>query len=328
MIPNQWYPVLEAKKVKRRPVGIKRFGEALVLWRDERGQVVCMRDRCPHRRVALSRGRVVDGQLECPYHGFRYEAGGACTLMPCEGRDAPIPKTMRAETWLAREAHDLVWVFLGEAREGEALPDIPWFDEVGDDWRGASSWSIDWPLNYVRTLETNFDLHHFPFAHRSISFGTGARLDPYLVEVEGTHIKTWGRLRREEQSPDDGVAFRVELKAPSVTLLAMGDKLRGVVADCPIDEHNTWRYAKYRQDWLRLPLVGNLVAWLFLWAEFAYVQKQDLRMVETFDPKLPDLVHDHLVRADLGTAAYLKLRQRLLREAGVERQLPVVREAS
>ena len=62
MIPNQWYPLLEARKLRRKPVGVTRMGEAFVLWRDGAGRAVCMRDRCPHRGVALSRGKVADGQ--------------------------------------------------------------------------------------------------------------------------------------------------------------------------------------------------------------------------------------------------------------------------
>ena len=64
MIPNQWYPIHPSKELSRKPVGIQRMGERLVLWRDDSGRAICMEDRCPHRSVALSRGKVVaDGSI-------------------------------------------------------------------------------------------------------------------------------------------------------------------------------------------------------------------------------------------------------------------------
>jgi phenylpropionate dioxygenase-like ring-hydroxylating dioxygenase large terminal subunit len=58
MISNQWYAILESNEVKPgHPVAVKRMGERLVLRRNTRGEVACMRDLCPHRRVALRRVR-------------------------------------------------------------------------------------------------------------------------------------------------------------------------------------------------------------------------------------------------------------------------------
>ena len=115
MIPNQWYPILESARVRRRPVAVQRMGERLVLWRDSDGRAVCMRDRCPHRGVQLSRGRVRDGTLECGYHGFRFDAAGQCTAMPCEGPDAKIPAGMQVRRHEICEEHGLVWMYHGAA---------------------------------------------------------------------------------------------------------------------------------------------------------------------------------------------------------------------
>ncbi|MCZ6782172.1 MAG: aromatic ring-hydroxylating dioxygenase subunit alpha [Proteobacteria bacterium] len=314
MIPNQWYPILESKKLRRRPVALTRMGESLALWRDGDGRAVVMRDRCPHRGVALSGGRVRDGQIECPYHGFRYRRDGECSFMPCEGRDAKIPAGMRAHVYQTREAHGLVWLFWSEAFEG-ALPEIPWFEAAADERRGGGGSAVHWPQNYVRTLETNFDIHHLPFVHKALVLGAGARIDPYQVEVEGNHIRTWGTLRREDR--ETGIDFRVEFKAPSITLLELSPRLLFVVADCPIDEQNTWRYARYYQDYVTVPGLHGLLSWFALQLDWKLFQvRQDLRVVGTQEPRLPDQERDRLVRADGGTAAYLKLRRKLLAEAG------------
>ncbi len=44
MIPDHWYPVFESKRLRGRPVALRRMGLDLVLWRDGRGQATCMLD--------------------------------------------------------------------------------------------------------------------------------------------------------------------------------------------------------------------------------------------------------------------------------------------
>jgi nitrite reductase/ring-hydroxylating ferredoxin subunit len=91
-IPNQWYPIFDSSKLKqRKPVGIMRLGERLVLWRDGTGTAVCMADRCPHRAAQLSLGWVRDDCLVCPFHGLRFDSFGRCVLIPANGEDQPVP---------------------------------------------------------------------------------------------------------------------------------------------------------------------------------------------------------------------------------------------
>ena len=95
MIPNQWYVLMESKQVKDKPVGVTRMGNKMVFWRDGEGKVSCLRDRCPHRGVELSKGMVLDGHLQCPFHGFEYDASGRCVLIPANGRNAPVPRASK-----------------------------------------------------------------------------------------------------------------------------------------------------------------------------------------------------------------------------------------
>ena len=83
MIPNQWYVILESKEVKPgKPIGLTRFGEKLVAWRDSHGRLSVMRDRCPHRGVALSVGDIRGDCLECPFHGFQFDTTGTLHVDP------------------------------------------------------------------------------------------------------------------------------------------------------------------------------------------------------------------------------------------------------
>lgn len=109
MIPNQWYVVLDSTQVKTKPVGVTRMGEKLAFWRDVSGKVACARDRCVHRGVALSKGKVLpNGMLQCPFHGFEYDASGKVTKIPANGKNTPVPERFKVNSYLTHEAHGFI----------------------------------------------------------------------------------------------------------------------------------------------------------------------------------------------------------------------------
>ena len=322
MIPNYWYAILESKMVRQRPVGIRRMGQNLVLWRDANGKIICMSDRCPHRGAALSLGRIQSHPergscVECPYHGFQYDAEGHCALMPCNGKDARIPPGFEVKTFPARDAQGFIWIWWGEARS--ALPQLPRFKELPDNLAHTAVASQVWDVHYARIMESNFDVHHFPFVHRSINLGVGTLLDPYHVEVEGDLIRTWGQLRRDdgksaEESP--GWFFKVSVLFPQLTLLELTPKVRLLVVITPVDEERSWVAIRYHQDYVHLPLLGWLTSWLILMVEFKVLQEpQDLPMLRSLQPKHTGLSVNKLVAADAGSAHYLKRYEQLMPQA-------------
>ena len=46
------------------------LGEPVVLFRKEDGTPVALEDRCVHRHLPLSMGRLVGDHLQCHYHGL------------------------------------------------------------------------------------------------------------------------------------------------------------------------------------------------------------------------------------------------------------------
>nr|WP_307776779.1 Rieske (2Fe-2S) protein [Ottowia beijingensis] len=111
-----WHPVALAHAVGAQPVAAVLLGEELVLWRDGEGAAHAWADQCPHRGARFSLGRVTDGQLECPYHGWRFQAGGQCTHIPAVPGFTPGARHC-ARTFDTREAHGMLWVRLA-APEG------------------------------------------------------------------------------------------------------------------------------------------------------------------------------------------------------------------
>ena len=71
-LAGQWHVVCVSTDVGAdKPKAVRLLGEELVLWRDDQGKVNAWKDYCGHRGAKLSLGCVKQGQIECPYHGWR-----------------------------------------------------------------------------------------------------------------------------------------------------------------------------------------------------------------------------------------------------------------
>jgi phenylpropionate dioxygenase-like ring-hydroxylating dioxygenase large terminal subunit len=227
MIERQlWHPVAQADEVLQTPLAVRLLGDKLVLWRDDAGTVHAWADRCPHRGAQLSLGRVVaceDGSaaLECPYHGWRFEAGGRCVQVPALPAFVP-PATHRAATFAAREAHGLVWVRL----EGEGEAALPAFAAEDDaHLRKLNCGPYEVETSAPRLVENFLDMAHFGFVHEGwLGAREMAAIDDYRVEAtpEGlvaTGCKAWQPQSTINSTEPAQVEYTYEVTAPYAAVL-------------------------------------------------------------------------------------------------------------
>src|SRR4051794_31815501 len=73
---DHWHPVLPSNQLGTEPLGIKLAGTELALFRTRQGKLGAVVDCCPHRRMRLSRGKVLGERLQCPYHGWTFDCRG------------------------------------------------------------------------------------------------------------------------------------------------------------------------------------------------------------------------------------------------------------
>ena len=151
---NYWYPLSLSENVKQgSPAGLKCLGENLVVWRDADGRPGVLVDRCPHRAAKLSAGRVLDGQLQCAFHGLRFDTSGQCTLIPWEPEESPSLKEASARSYPARELGGYIWAYMGGALSvpppalEEEIP-VELFDEKEYQWfrMPTEIWDANWLL--------------------------------------------------------------------------------------------------------------------------------------------------------------------------------------
>jgi phenylpropionate dioxygenase-like ring-hydroxylating dioxygenase large terminal subunit len=317
LIPNQWYAVFESRSLTGKPVGIERLGERLVAWRTDAGEAVVQRDRCSHKGARLSLGRIADGCIECPYHGLRFDATGACRLAPFMGRQFDIPSTWRVEAYPTREACGLVWVWYGNA---EPADELPWFEGLppggGRTWQTRSIW----PYHYTRLMDSNFDAYHFPFVHRSLNPGLGPVVVDQQVEDHGDHIDMRVTLGADSDGPANGLAegrtgrrarkeFVLKVRMPNLLYLEMSPRFRLLAIMTPVDEERTWVFARYYAD---VPF-GRLAAWIGGRFEYGLVQRQDRRILDTLPSGRLELGDYAYGTVDAGSRLWSEKRDRLRR---------------
>src|SRR3954447_11526083 len=116
-----WYVACQSTDLRDRPLARSVLGVPLVLFRGQAGKAAALLDRCPHRNVPLSLGRVVaGGRLECAYHGWQFEGAGRCVDIP--GLLGGEGKERRAPAAAVREQDGFVWVYPELDAEPDAEP--------------------------------------------------------------------------------------------------------------------------------------------------------------------------------------------------------------
>lgn len=162
---RQWYPACRSRELgTRRPVPIELMGAPLVVFRDRTGQPAVLVDRCPHRNAPLSMGRVRHGELECAYHGWRFDGSGSCTAIP--GGIEPGERHADAHAAVERDGMVWFWSEQGEEPAGEPfrLPDLgPKAKEV------VLTYDIDATMHAA--IENTLDVPHTAFLHRGLLRG-------------------------------------------------------------------------------------------------------------------------------------------------------------
>ena len=194
---EQWWPLCFAAHTSTRsPSPITLLGAPLVVWWDEpAGAWRCTLDRCSHRLAPLSEGRVVDGCIECPYHGWTFDGGGTCVRVPQQPEGASLNARRAAVSSLpCVEEQGVVWVWGGPLFDGAAVAPPP--DDPGPATVAAieldgvehTDYSRDLHMDWSTLCENVMDPAHLPFTHHTtisnrakaapISFGPLEHFDP------------------------------------------------------------------------------------------------------------------------------------------------------
>jgi len=209
-----WHPVSRSEDVTDEPISVELLGEFWCLVRID-GVLSALPDRCPHRYAPLSAGSVVDGTLECGYHGFRFAADGTCVEIPAIGASAgtggAIPPKAHCQVAYAVTDHlGLVWLAPEEPLAG--LPIVAEHDDP--DFVNCPLPILDWNAGAAQMTDNFLDQGHFPYLHLATFGAVEDRVVPeYELKRDGhtftvNHSHTTKTLADSHGADDFTVAER------------------------------------------------------------------------------------------------------------------------
>jgi phenylpropionate dioxygenase-like ring-hydroxylating dioxygenase large terminal subunit len=196
-ITDHWYPVALSTELRRRPIARTLLGIPLALFRDGSGRAAAVLDRCPHRNVPLSIGEVEQGQLQCGYHGWRFDTGGACRFIPSLQGEPDTP-ARRVPAFPTMEQHGFVWVYPTAGARPEREPYR--FPEV--DTRGYTTVRevVEAECTMHAALENALDVPHTAYLHRGL-FRSKSRGIEITAHVRRTHDRVEAEYIGEPRPP-------------------------------------------------------------------------------------------------------------------------------
>lgn len=297
---NVWTAVTLSKHLKAgKPLPLEVAGEKVVFFRDEAGHPRALLDRCPHRGVRLSLGKVENGCLECPFHAWKFDGSGAVKHIPLN----PDAKRERlfATSFPVREVGGLLWLFTGTTpHAGE--PEVPSaLTMVGV---ARTSLEVEWNTHWTRAMENMLDSPHVPYVHRgTIGRFTRVKADSRM-EVTWEETPFGGKTHSTvDDDPKSGATL--EWYRPNMMVLHIpvpGELFRMHAISVPINATRTRMIVIGARSFATLPLLNP-----FFNYSNRRIVNEDRAVVESSQPlEVPPPRDEVSVRTDRATLQFRK----------------------
>ncbi len=246
---HMWYFASAGDQLKPGAmVGKTMLGKMVLIGRRSDGQVFAMEDICPHQAVSLSAGCFDGKEVECCFHGWRFDSTGACTAIPSlvEGQKANLC-SIRTKSYPCREEQGNVWVYFGDRPDNP--PDIPrafGVDDLSKFEKTTTTLILSNHIDY--NAVALIDTAHVPYVHKSWwwrnSRNLKEKLKHYVPDQTGFTIVKHKPSKHSVYKYignmiEDEIGFR--LPACRIERLMHGERtlLSGITALTPIDENTT-----------------------------------------------------------------------------------------
>src|SRR5262245_39091501 len=241
MLRYYWHPVCSSEDLEREPVQpIRLLSENLTLFKDTRGRIGLIGERCAHRAISLAYGIPQENGLRCAYHGWIYDTEGHVIDMPFEPACLPL----QVKHYLVEEMGGLVWAYLGP----QPAPLLRRFDRfVQEEYDRTITLKV-LPCNYVQCMDNSMDPLHFEFLHAHYSRYYNARRGLPAPMGIGRHLKIdfdlfeYGIYKRRllEGEPEDCDDWTIGHPVLMPYMLLVGqESAAGYQIRVPIDDTHT-----------------------------------------------------------------------------------------
>jgi phenylpropionate dioxygenase-like ring-hydroxylating dioxygenase large terminal subunit len=293
---DRWYAACRSARVGSKPVAVTVFDTPIVLFRSVSGKVGALLDRCAHRNVPLSLGRVEGERLACRYHGWQYDGDGACRFVPalCGPQEA---RSRRVAAFPAVEQQGFVWIWPDAERPPVGEPfRLPYVDEPG-----YRTFRIDYRVEGTlhAVLENMLDVPHTAFLHRGLFRGGKPNRITAVVRrsASGVEAEYVGEPRPSGlaarvlgigEGADDTVAHFDRFFLPSISQVEYRLGKSHLIATSALTPESDFVTRFSTVISYRLPLPGPLLRLLFepvarrILAQDAWIVREQTRAVQRF----------------------------------------------
>ncbi|MFI5717752.1 aromatic ring-hydroxylating dioxygenase subunit alpha [Nocardia sp. NPDC051750] len=237
---------------------LRYFGEDLVAYRDESGEIHVLTGHCKHLGAHIGHGgKVVGDCVECPFHGWRWGPDGRNTAIPGEKR---VNRGLRLRVYPVNEQNGCVfmWHHPEGAPPNWAMPDVlGLFPELtvdpGSFYRPYPEFSRKAdgePVHPQVVLENGPDSAHFRYVHRATV--TPRMLDWNESEHSWTFLTGWPDVRSADP---DAMAMLIHAHmfglGGSISAFEGSANHRLIFAATPVDDETSDLF--YSIWWPKLP---------------------------------------------------------------------------
>lgn len=196
-IKNAWYVAALDHELGAELLPRTILGEKVVFFRKPDGTVAALEDRCIHRQVPLSKGRLRDGIISCWYHGLKYDATGKCLEIPSQDK---VPPKACVKSFPVAEKHGMIWIWMGPENlsRSSAIPD---HSVCADPALAGEMRHRYVKCNYKFGVDNILDISHAAFVHqKTLGSEDVVRTAPDL-EILADTIRVYRDLLREKVPP-------------------------------------------------------------------------------------------------------------------------------
>ncbi len=188
---NCWYVAAWGSEVGRVPFARTLLGAPVMLYRTESGEAVALEDRCCHRNLPLSQGRIEGDAVRCGYHGLKFERSGACVEIPGQKE---IPPGTRVRAYRLIEKWQLLWIWMGDpASADEGL--LPDWHYMSDPTLAVAPGNGGKPLpmksNWQLNNDNLLDLSHTLYVHPTTLGGHSFDHIPVKTKRFERKVRMW-----------------------------------------------------------------------------------------------------------------------------------------
>ena len=165
---NTWYVAMFASDLEEGQLVHRTIlNQPILFYRREDGGVAAFVDRCPHRFVPLSMGKLCPGdRVQCIYHGLEFGPDGKCVKNP--HGNGTLFDGLNLRAFPVVEKHTLLWIWMGDRpADPDTIPDYSCLDDRPE-LHVTRPGYIKVAAHYQLIVDNLLDLSHINYTHAGV----------------------------------------------------------------------------------------------------------------------------------------------------------------